>query len=166
MKHNFEKYLVHRFSAVLLHRHLQLQISKKLLISYSSDFKWPKKKKSKRSRSEERGGQATCPTRRIHLLGYIAWKWSWTAIEKCFGAPSCMNHRFRCALAGTLCSNSGRREKFAYAQISSTLPRHPKSQHPSVSSFSYYCNFHRLIVICDPMFYNDLSSLYSLLSVL
>ncbi|GFX91659.1 hypothetical protein TNCV_3682451 [Trichonephila clavipes] len=41
-------------------------------------------------------------------------------IEKSAGAPSCINHTFWCAVAGTICNNSIRSGKFAKIQVSST----------------------------------------------
>ncbi|GFU20959.1 hypothetical protein TNCV_3005251 [Trichonephila clavipes] len=55
-------------------------------------------------------------------------------IEKCIGVPSYMNPTFRCVMAGTNCSNSGRSGKFAYAQVSSTLPRCSKYLHSPLPS--------------------------------
>ncbi|GBL94262.1 hypothetical protein AVEN_16789-1 [Araneus ventricosus] len=58
--------------------------------------------------SGERGGQGTCPQPPTYLLGYVASRWLRTAIEKCAGAPSCMNHMFWSTVAGIPCSKSGR----------------------------------------------------------
>ncbi|GFX86813.1 hypothetical protein TNCV_3750861 [Trichonephila clavipes] len=41
----------------------------------------------------------------------------------------CMNHTICCGVAGTFCSNSGRRGKLVYVQVSSILPRRSKSLH-------------------------------------
>ncbi|GFX95513.1 hypothetical protein TNCV_4825281 [Trichonephila clavipes] len=35
----------------------------------------------------KRGGQETDPLRPIHHPGYVAWRWLYTAIEKCAGTP-------------------------------------------------------------------------------
>ncbi|GFV46751.1 DUF4817 domain-containing protein [Trichonephila clavipes] len=63
----------------------------------------------------ESGGQATGVLCSACILRYITWRWLRIAIGKCAGTPSCMNHTFRCALAGTSCSNSGRSGKLACA---------------------------------------------------
>ncbi|GFU14342.1 hypothetical protein TNCV_2916101 [Trichonephila clavipes] len=39
--------------------------------SYTSDFKWPQKKKSKGLRSGKCGGKNTGPSRPVHFLGYV-----------------------------------------------------------------------------------------------
>ncbi|GFV69543.1 hypothetical protein TNCV_2779581 [Trichonephila clavipes] len=43
------------------------------------------------------------------ILGYVAWRWLSTAIEKFAGAPSCMNHVFRYTIISTPCSIPGAR---------------------------------------------------------
>ncbi|GFU99080.1 hypothetical protein TNCV_1227941 [Trichonephila clavipes] len=65
-------------------------------VSYTRDFRWPQKKKSKRLKSKERGGQGKSSPRPIYLLRYVVRKWSCFAIEKLVSAPSCVNHTFCC----------------------------------------------------------------------
>ncbi|GFW21390.1 hypothetical protein TNCV_1532151 [Trichonephila clavipes] len=96
----------------------------------------------------------------------VAWRWFCTAVEKCAGAPSCMNHTFWYVVVGIPRSNCGRSGKFAYVQVSSTLPRRSKSlqlfgnsprlAHPPPYGY-YYRDFRRLIVVCDLVFYNNWS---------
>lgn len=77
---------------------------------YASDFKCSQKKKSKELRSGERGGQAKCQPRLIHLLEYVA---SWlllTAVAKYIGAPSCMSHMLWHTMAGIPCIKAGSRK--------------------------------------------------------
>ncbi|GFS51676.1 hypothetical protein TNCV_613601 [Trichonephila clavipes] len=78
-------------------------------VSHTSDFMWLQKWKSMGLRPEERGGQTTGVPRLVYILGYVTGKWLRTAIKKCSGALSCMNHTFRGVVAGTSCSNSGSR---------------------------------------------------------
>ncbi|GFV62140.1 hypothetical protein TNCV_4109431 [Trichonephila clavipes] len=55
--------------------------------SYTSDFRWRQKKKSKGLRFRKRGGETTCLPLPIHLPGCVAWRWLHTAIQKCAVAP-------------------------------------------------------------------------------
>ncbi|GFW14461.1 hypothetical protein TNCV_298811 [Trichonephila clavipes] len=50
------------------------------------------KKKFSRLRSDEQGGQATSPTHLIHRAEYVSFKKLWTLLEKCAGAPWCINN--------------------------------------------------------------------------
>ncbi|GFT43498.1 hypothetical protein TNCV_815431 [Trichonephila clavipes] len=61
--------------------------------------RWLQKKKSKGSRSGESGGQVTGLQRPINTPEYETWKWLNHAIEKCAGAPSCINHTSWCVVA-------------------------------------------------------------------
>ncbi|GBN76122.1 hypothetical protein AVEN_188860-1 [Araneus ventricosus] len=60
-------------------------------VSYAKDFMCPQKKKSSGLRSGERGGQATGPPRPIYRTRYV-FKECRAVLEKCAGAPSCINH--------------------------------------------------------------------------
>ncbi|GFV01462.1 hypothetical protein TNCV_2960561 [Trichonephila clavipes] len=54
--------------------------------------------------------QATGPLLPNHFLGYVAWRWLRTSIEKCVGESSCRKYTFWCTVADTPCRNidSGR----------------------------------------------------------
>ncbi|GFW73285.1 hypothetical protein TNCV_2799491 [Trichonephila clavipes] len=79
-------------------------------ISYTSDFRWPRKQMSKGLRSVKSEDQATGPPCRIHLPGYVTRRWMCTALEKYAEAPPCMNPTFLCAMAVTRCSNDVQKE--------------------------------------------------------
>ncbi|GFU14230.1 hypothetical protein TNCV_3579071 [Trichonephila clavipes] len=51
-------------------------------VSYTSDFRWPQKKKSKELRSGELGGKETDPPRPISLLGYVKSRWFHPAVSR------------------------------------------------------------------------------------
>ncbi|GFX76805.1 hypothetical protein TNCV_1952461 [Trichonephila clavipes] len=86
-----------------------------------------------------------------------------------------MNHTFWSTVPGTSCNNSRKNGKFESLQVCLTLPRHSKSlylfghsprlAHRPPDGF-YPRDFPRLNVVCDPVFYDDLSSPFWLLSPL
>ncbi|GFU64466.1 endothelin-converting enzyme 1 [Trichonephila clavipes] len=85
-------------------------------------------------RSRKYGSQGIGPPCSILFLGYVAWRWLRTAIEKRPGPPSCVSHKLWCTIIGPSCRNSGESGNFSYVLVSSTLPRRSKSP----LSFDHY----------------------------
>ncbi|GFT62081.1 hypothetical protein TNCV_3812401 [Trichonephila clavipes] len=63
-------------------------------VSHTSDFRWTQKKKFKGLRSGECGIYTISLPYPGYLPVYEVRMWEFTAIEKCSGAPPCMNHTF------------------------------------------------------------------------
>ncbi|GFV15664.1 hypothetical protein TNCV_3898031 [Trichonephila clavipes] len=125
--------------------------------------------------SGERGGQATSPPRLIHLPVYVSWMRLRTITEKYAGTLLCMNHMFWCAVVGTPCHAPTPDEKLDIfictgffsctgycSKYLHLLGHFPRLANPPPDDYCY-CDFYRLIVICDPMFCGDFSSPYCLL---
>ncbi|GFU65430.1 hypothetical protein TNCV_633531 [Trichonephila clavipes] len=102
-------------------------------VSYTNDFRWPPKKKSKELRSGERGSQTTSSPWPI----YVAWR------------NSGKSEKFACVRVS---STLPWRSKSPHSSYRSTCLAH------NSSNGYYYGDFHLLNVVCDPMFFPDWSS--------
>ncbi|GFT51837.1 hypothetical protein TNCV_1817721 [Trichonephila clavipes] len=143
-------------------------------VLYTNDFRWRQKKKFKELRSGKRGDRVIGPPRPTHHLGYVVWKlvthhnrkMCWCAIVH---EPHFLVHSF-----DTPCNNSGEMWKILhtcrYLQLyqGTPNPRIPLTSHLKwlniLPTAAYYRDFHRLNVVCDPVFYDYLSSPSCLLS--
>ncbi|GFX30825.1 hypothetical protein TNCV_657111 [Trichonephila clavipes] len=143
-------------------------------IGHTSNFLYHQKEKSKGLRSGECGEQAIGQKCSFCLLRYIV---SWcspfltTQSKMCWYTivyePFVLVRSGRYSLI-----NSGKSGKFAYEQVSSTLPWRSKSLHSFTNSSRlapcppdgyYYPDFFRLNVVCEPMLVGDLPALCCLL---
>ncbi|GFV90750.1 hypothetical protein TNCV_2323191 [Trichonephila clavipes] len=154
-KHRWTKYFRKRLSksgVLAMSSKATMICNGRSSVAYTSDFRWPQKKKSKIFGFWKNEYQATGPPSAITLPGYVTWRWLCITIEKCVVAPSCMNHAFWCSVTGTSFSNSGKSGKFAYVQVSSTVPlsstspqsfshRPPRLAHHHPNGY-YFCAFH------------------------